>query len=269
MLDLMYITNDIDVALIAEKCGVEYIFIDLEYLGKEERQKNLDTVKSKHSEDDVKFIAQQIKKSKILVRVNPINEDSAREIDTVIRNGADYVMLPMFKTSDEVRNFLDYVDGRAKTILLLEHITAVEIIDEILCLPGIDRVHIGLNDLHLSMKLDFMFELFTNGMVDFIVKKINSHNIPYGIGGIGKIGCGDVPAETIIAEHYRVGSTAAILSRSFCNTDKVKELPIIENIFEKGIKEIRDYEQKLESETISFFENNHKKMKELINRRGL
>ena len=76
MLDLMYITNNIEVALIAEKYGVDYIFIDLEYLGKEERQKNLDTVKSKHSEDDVKFIDQQIKKSKILVRVNPINEDS-------------------------------------------------------------------------------------------------------------------------------------------------------------------------------------------------
>jgi len=35
----MYITNEPDVALIAEKYGVNRIWIDLETLGKEERQK--------------------------------------------------------------------------------------------------------------------------------------------------------------------------------------------------------------------------------------
>ena len=40
-LELMYITNSPEVALIAEKNGVDRIWIDLETLGKEERQKNL------------------------------------------------------------------------------------------------------------------------------------------------------------------------------------------------------------------------------------
>lgn len=38
-LKLMYITNRVDVALVAEKYGVDRIWVDLETLGKEERQK--------------------------------------------------------------------------------------------------------------------------------------------------------------------------------------------------------------------------------------
>ncbi len=36
---LFYITNQPEIALIAEKYGVDRIWIDLEYLGKENRQK--------------------------------------------------------------------------------------------------------------------------------------------------------------------------------------------------------------------------------------
>ena len=39
-LKLMYITNNPQVALLAQKYGVDRIWIDLETLGKEERQKN-------------------------------------------------------------------------------------------------------------------------------------------------------------------------------------------------------------------------------------
>ena len=55
-LKLMYITNRPDVALIAEKYGVDRIWIDLETLGKEERQKGMNTVKSNHTVDDVRRI---------------------------------------------------------------------------------------------------------------------------------------------------------------------------------------------------------------------
>ena len=39
-----------------------------------------------------------IKKKIILVRLNPWNNNSPFEIDYAIRNGADYLMLPMIKT---------------------------------------------------------------------------------------------------------------------------------------------------------------------------
>ena len=44
-LKTMFITNNIEVAKIAQKYGVDRIWIDLEVLGKEERQKGLQNVK--------------------------------------------------------------------------------------------------------------------------------------------------------------------------------------------------------------------------------
>ena len=55
-LKLMYITNNPIVALIAEKNGVDRIWIDLETLGKEERQIGINSVKSHHSIEDIKII---------------------------------------------------------------------------------------------------------------------------------------------------------------------------------------------------------------------
>ena len=48
-LNVFYITSNPRVALIAERAGVNRIWVDLETLGKEERQKNVDSVKSHHS----------------------------------------------------------------------------------------------------------------------------------------------------------------------------------------------------------------------------
>ena len=73
MLKLFYITNNTDIALIAEKYGVDRIFVDLEYIGKEKRQHNMDTVKNHHTVEDVKNIKSVLTKSELLVRVNPIN----------------------------------------------------------------------------------------------------------------------------------------------------------------------------------------------------
>lgn len=48
-LQLMYITNNLEVALIAEKYGVIRVWVDLETIGKEERQRGRDSVKSHHT----------------------------------------------------------------------------------------------------------------------------------------------------------------------------------------------------------------------------
>ena len=54
MLKLMYITNQPEIAQIAESAGVDRIFVDLEYIGKSDRQGGMDTVQSRHTIDDVK-----------------------------------------------------------------------------------------------------------------------------------------------------------------------------------------------------------------------
>ena len=158
-LELMYITNRPDVARLAQESGVDRIWIDMEYIGKEQRQKGLDTVKSYHTIADIKRLRPLITRAALQVRINPIHKNTSDEIENTICAGADYIMLPYFKTSDEVRYFIKEVNGRCKTMLLLETKEAVEHLDKILNLPGIDEVHIGLNDLHLAYGKNFMFEL--------------------------------------------------------------------------------------------------------------
>lgn len=261
-LKLMYITNNSDVALIAEKYGVDRIWIDLETLGKEERQHNMNTVKSKHSIEDIKRIKPLLTKSDMLVRINPWNDNSEKEINDVIAAGADMIMLPMWKSATEVSNFLKVVDSRCKTTLLLETKEAAECLDEVLANGGMDEIHIGLNDLHLSYGMTFMFELLADGTVERLTKKIKAKGLPYGFGGIARLGEGDLPAEKVIMEHYRLGSTRAILSRSFCNTDMTTDIEEIENIFKKNMKDLRNFEIQMDKETE--FEKNHEEVKRIV-----
>lgn len=277
MLKLMYITNKPEVAKIAEDSGVDRIFIDMEYIGKDERQAGMDTVKSHHTISDIKKIRPIINNAELLVRVNPIHKktndycSSFEEINHVIDAGADIIMLPMFRNAQEVKEFLSIVDHRVKTILLLENKDAVDNLEDILKLEGIDEVHIGLNDLHISYKKKFMFELLTDGTVKKICKTLKNKEIPFGFGGIARIGHGALPAEYIIPEHYALGSQMVILSRSFCDANKAENLESIEVIFKEGIEKIRDKEREVSNYSEKEFEKNHsvvcKKIEEIV--RGL
>lgn len=249
MIKLMYITNRPGIARIAEAAGVDRIFIDMESLGKQDRQGGMDTVQSRHTFEDVASIRSVLTEAELLVRCNPIHEacegycGSEEELETILQKGADVIMLPYFKTVEEAAFFLEKVGGRAKTDLLIETPEAVEALDEILALPGIDEVHIGINDLSLGYHKRFMFELLADGTVGRLCEKFREAGLPYGIGGIASLGRGLLPAEYLIKEHYRLGSTAAILSRSFCNANRIADINIIRRIFNNGVKEIRAYEQ--------------------------
>lgn len=264
-LTLMYITNNPEIALIAEKNGVQRIWIDLETLGKEERQKGMNTVKSKHTIEDIKKVKNVLTKSELLVRINPWNNNSKKEIDDVIAMGADMIMLPMWKSLLEVQQFLLAVNGRCKTTLLLETKEAYDCLEEVLKYGGMDEIHIGLNDLHLSYELDFMFELLSNGTIEEICKKIRKAGIPYGFGGIAKLGSGDLPAEKIIMEHYRLGSTRAILSRSFCNSEEITDIEDIQKVFSENMCTLREFQEKVETMTEEDFLKNIQEVKNNVN----
>lgn len=263
-LKLMYITNKPEIASIIDELGVNRVFLDLEINGKDERQGHLDTVISRHSIDDVSKLRKVIKNGELLVRCNPIFEGSKEEIDRLVADGADIIMLPYFKTVEEVRTFVKLVDGRVKTDLLFETPQAVELVDEILKVDGIDEVHIGLNDLHLGYGLTFMFELFTNGVVDKLCEAFKKHNVPYGIGGIAALGKGALPAEFVIAEHYRLGSTCAILSRSFCNLKDINDSVEFRDVFSKSLINTRNFENKLLSENQDYFEQNRELVSKIV-----
>lgn len=261
MLKLMYITNKPWVARIAEDAGVDWVFIDMEWIGKDCRQGGLDTVQNHHTIEDVKKIKSCLTKAKLLVRVNPIHDkladypSSKDEINGTIEAGADILMLPFFKTVKEVKSFIGLVGGRAKTCLLVETPEAALLLDEILEVPRIDMIHIGLNDLHLALGKKFMFELLADGTVDRLSTKIKAKGIPFGFGGIATLDGGALPGIRVLKEHYRLGSQMVIVSRSFCNTDIITNPDEVREILNTGIKNLRELEEEAEAAAHYFTDN--------------
>ena len=258
----MYITKSPKIACIAEKAGVNRIFVDMEFIGKDKRQGGLDTVQNHHTVEDVANIKAAVKKAEVLVRINPMHEAlseypaSKDEIDAVIKAGADIIMLPFFKTIQEVETFIGYIQGRVKTCLLVETPESAAILDKIVELPGIDMIHIGLNDMHLALKMKFMFQLLADGSVDRWARIIRSKGIPFGFGGLASLQGGVVPGKMILKEHYRLGSQMVIVSRAFCNTDIITDLKEVNDVFMKGISEIRLLEEECLHQNEKYFEDN-------------
>lgn len=261
---LMYITNHEQIAQIAQEAGVDRIWVDLETKGKEERQAGMNTVKSKHTIDDIKKLRPIVTTSELMVRINPLDEESKYEIDQVVEAGADYIMLPMFRNKQDVEKFLALVGGRAKTILLLETAEAAENLESYVDLEGIDEIHIGLNDLHLSYGKTFMFELLCDGTVDRLSKILREHGVRFGFGGMARIGYGILPAETILTQHYALGSQMVILSRGFCDANIVADPEEIRDIFITGIKNIRKKEEEIVTFSEDQYRNNYSLMCEKV-----
>lgn len=218
--DLMLITSKPDLALFAEESGVDRIFVDLEVLGKEERQKNLNLPMNKHTFADIRKVKNVLKKADVMARINPPNKQTPTEVSQCIDAGADCIMLPYFNRCEEVEAFLKAVNGQCKTNLLLETAAAVARAETILSLP-IDEVHFGLNDLKLTFNLDFLYEPVSGGLVDFLCAIAKKNNISYGFGGVGSINKkSDVAPTLILKEHARLKSERVILSRAFTGNNQ-------------------------------------------------
>lgn len=216
MLDFMMICNDPEKARAALDAGVNRIFVDLEQIGKRERQQGHSTVISSHMLDDIAAIREALPSAELLVRTNPIHDGSCAEVDEIVSRGANVVMLPMFREREDVSRFVDYVRGRARICLLVETPQAFVRLPCILELAdSVSEVYVGLNDLHLGLGLRFMFECLAGGLVDHAAALVREKGLRFGFGGLGRIHAGVIPAEMVLAEHVRLGSSLVILSRTF------------------------------------------------------
>src|SRR5688572_23535033 len=151
MLELIQITNDPAFARRCDALAGFRLWVDLERLGKAERQAGRNTFISAHDLDDVGRIKRVAQRSPLMVRVNPLNEGTPAEVDAVLAGGADQLMLPMFTQASQLRDFAKLVAGRVPIVALLETGTALECLDEWIDTPGLAEVYVGLNDLHLSL----------------------------------------------------------------------------------------------------------------------
>lgn len=265
MLKLMYITNDPKIARIAVDTGVDRIFVDMEVMGKAERQGHLDSVKSFHTFEDIRRVKDSVgSDGEVLARINPFYEGTQYEVDRAIASGADIIMLPMWKTPGEVEQFIRFVGGRVKTLALLETREAHDVLDQVLKLESLDEIHIGLNDLHLSYGRRFMFELLADGTVDRLCDAIRPTGKRYGFGGVGRPGEGLLPAAQILAEHHRLGSGIVILSRSFCNVAQTTCYEEIEARFRRSVADIRKLEREYATWSEEMLQENHYRVQQRV-----
>ena len=100
--------------------------------------------------------------------------------------------------------------------------------------------------------------------MDRIADKFKEHGIPFGIGGIARLGRGILPAEHILAEHIRLGSQAVILSRSFCNDILFSDRPDREQVFAREVEALRAAESALRLQKPEFFEENHRRLQQIV-----
>lgn len=215
LLNFIFITNKPDLANFAFNNGATRIMVDTEINGKIERQKGLNTLISDHKIEDIKAIKKINEDIPVICRINPVYSETRFEIEQAILNGADFIMLPMFKSNEEVKFVNSVIAKRVKLILLFETLESLLKIDEITSDFSFDEAHIGLNDLSIAFGSNFMFEILTSGIVEYMSNYFVKNKIPFGIGGIAKYDEGIAKSQLIISEHARLGSTSVILSRSF------------------------------------------------------
>jgi hypothetical protein len=156
-----------------------------------------------------------LRNSRLMVRVNPLNPDTSRELDQVLAQRPDLVMLPMFDSPSQLAEFADLVAGRVPIVALLETAGALTSLQEWLATPGLVEVYVGLNDLHLSLGQRFMFEPLADGSVERVARAAQVRRLGFGFGGIARLQEGLLPGRDVLAEHLRLGSRAVILSRTF------------------------------------------------------
>jgi 2-keto-3-deoxy-L-rhamnonate aldolase RhmA len=210
-------TADPELAAHADAAGVDRVGVDLERLGKDERQAGLGTWISPHTLDDLAAVGGALRRARPFARVDPLNPGSAEQIERAIAAGAEVVMLPMLTTADEVAEFVRLLDGRAEPVLLLERRAAVEAIDEIVAVPGAGEVHVGLNDLSLDMGAANRFAVVVSDEVERVAEATLRAGLRFGIGGLGRVDdlTLPIPGDLVYAQHARLGSTAALISRRF------------------------------------------------------
>ncbi len=217
MIKTILITNDPGIAIDAQEAGISRIMVDLE-TGPEkiQRQATRTTFISTHVPEDVAKMRKVVTKAELIVRVNPLHSDSEGEIDHAVGNGADLVMQPMITKLIQFEDFLTYLDGRAKPLPLIETSFSMAHISDIAFHPDVSEVYFGLNDLHLSLGLDFLFEPLALGIIDWMGSMVAASGKSFGFGGMAAIGgAGELPPEFILGEHARMGSSCVILSSRF------------------------------------------------------
>lgn len=216
--DFILLTDDPGLAAAADAAGVGRVGIDIERLGKRERQGAHPRLRiSAHELAALPAVRARLARARAFVRCNPLHAGSGAEIDAALVAGAQALMLPWFHTAAEAGAFVELVAGRAEVSLLLESPAALAEVDDVAALPGVDEIVVGLNDLALATGGTSPFELVASPLLAEVARAVRARGVRFGFGGIADP-CHTalpVPPSDAIAQYPRLGAGSAFVARSF------------------------------------------------------
>ena len=204
-------TVDPRLARRAVRVGVAGLIVDWERTGKHRRQQNADTEINAHTQSDLRRL-RSTTRAPIVCRVNAFGPGSPEELDEAIACGADELLLPMVRTTEEVEATLDLVAGRARLGILVETGDAVAAARELARLP-LSRVYLGLNDLAIERGSPTIFTALVDGTAETVRR---AFDIPFGLAGLTDPDAGaPLPCRLLISELARLDCAFTFLRRSF------------------------------------------------------
>ena len=210
-------TNRPGLAAAADRAGIDRVGLDLERLGKLERQRGLGTWISSHTEAELPGVFAALGQARRFVRCNPPHAGLAGEIEHLLARGAEVIMLPHFHTAAQAEYFASVIGGRALAVLLVETAAAASRVGELAAIPGIDEIHFGLNDLSLDLGVRPGLALLCTPLLEDACATLAARGFPYAVGGIGRAmdTLLPIPSDLVYAQYPRLGATGALLSRAF------------------------------------------------------
>jgi hypothetical protein len=207
--------------------GAAGIVVDWERRGKARRQLGEGTQINEDTPDDLSRM-RAATPGRLLCRINGYGPWTAGEVDEAVRRGADEILLPMVRTTEQVDRTLELAAGRCGVGILIETQDAVGRAAALAARP-LSRVYVGLNDLRIDRRSTELFRPLIDGTVDAVRAEVAQS---FGVGGLTLPGRGfPVSSDLLAAELVRTGADFTFLRRSFtadmAGRDPFVEVPLL------------------------------------------
>lgn len=203
--------------------GAAGIVVDWERRGKARRQAGEGTQINTDTPADLSRMRAAVP-GRLICRINGFGEWTAGEVDDALARGADELLLPMVRGTEEVDRTLDLVGGRCGLGILVETQDAVDHAAALARRP-LSRIYVGLNDLRIDRRSDSLFQPLVDGTVEAVRAEVAQ---PFGVAGLTLLDGGfPVRAELLAAELVRMDVDFTFLRRSF-TADMAGRDPFVE-----------------------------------------
>ncbi|HVE74407.1 MAG TPA: hypothetical protein VNA30_04860 [Mycobacteriales bacterium] len=210
-MELFLFATDPLVVAEAVAAGAAGGVVDWERRGKTRRQAGADTQINADTSADLARV-RAATDGRVLCRINAWGPWTAGEVRTAITLGADEVLLPMVRATDEVDATLDLAAGRIGVGILIETQDAVGRAAQLAARP-LSRVYLGLNDLRIDRGRTDLFEPLVDGTADSVR---SCCAVPFGVAGLTvPEGGSPVPSRLLAGELARLSASFTFLRRSF------------------------------------------------------